>query len=118
MREKELTCIVCPMGCTLHAEIDDDGNILSVCGNTCPRGAAYAKAELTHPTRTLTSTVRLQNRDALLPVKTDRPISKEKMADAMKILRTVSACAPVHIGDVILHNLLGEADLVATGDVE
>ena len=61
---KELICIICPRGC--HLTVDDE---LNVSGNTCPRGAVYAKQELTHPTRTLTSTVRVVSKtEAMLPV--------------------------------------------------
>ncbi len=116
--KKELICIVCPMGCALSAEMNEKGEVVSVTGNTCPRGKAYAEAELTHPTRTLTSTVRMSNRTALLPVKTNRPISKEKMMEVMAMLRDVRATAPVHIGDVVLANVLGEADVIAAADVE
>lgn len=116
--KKELICIVCPMGCALSAEMNEKGEVVSVTGNTCPRGKVYAEAELTHPTRTLTSTVRMSNRTALLPVKTNRPISKEKMMEVMAMLRDVRATAPVHIGDVVLANVLGEADVIAAADVE
>lgn len=116
--KRELICIVCPMGCALVAEQAENGAVVSVTGNTCPRGKAYAEAELTHPTRTLTSTVRLSNRTALLPVKTDRPISKEKMLSAMPLLRELRVEAPVKIGDVVLAGLFGEANVVAAADVE
>jgi CxxC motif-containing protein len=118
MSKRELVCIVCPLGCALSAELAADGSIVSVSGNTCPRGAAYAKTELTHPTRTLTTTVRFSNRDGLLPVKTSCPISKGKLLQAAAALRDVRVEAPVHIGDVILAGLVGEADLVACADVE
>ena len=117
MSKKELICIVCPMGCLLSAEVDETGEVRSVQGNTCPRGAAYARAELMHPTRTLTTTVRVKGRAELLPVKTSAPISKERLMEAMAQLRDVEAEAPVHIGDVVLPDLLGEADLVATADL-
>ena len=113
----EITCINCPVGCRLSVELEN-GQVVSVTGNTCPRGTAYAEAELTHPTRTLTSTVRMSNRTALLPVKTNRPISKEKMMEVMAMLRDVRATAPVHIGDVVLASVLGEADVIAAADVE
>ena len=72
---KELTCIICPRGC--HLVVDDE---LNVTGNTCPRGAVYAKQELTHPTRTLTSTVRIESEiEVSLPVKSDKPLPKEKI---------------------------------------
>ncbi len=55
----ELLCIVCPTGCRLAAVREEDGNI-SVSGNRCARGKAFAVAELTCPMRTLTTTVRAQ----------------------------------------------------------
>lgn len=115
---KELTCIICPIGCTLCATLDQDGSVVSVSGNTCPRGEKYAKAELMHPTRTLTSTVRVCGRETLLPVKTANPISKEKLLPAMEILREIRAVPPIHIGDVVYKDLLGESDLVAAADLE
>ena len=53
---KELTCIVCPRGCRLR--IDETRDFL-VMGNSCERGIDYAKAEITSPVRTLTSTVKI-----------------------------------------------------------
>ena len=38
----ELTCIGCPMGCPLIVTMED-GAVVSVTGNTCPRGDAYAR---------------------------------------------------------------------------
>ena len=58
METKTLTCITCPMGCELTAELNG-GVVTAVTGNTCPRGAVYAKEELTEPKRMLTSTVRI-----------------------------------------------------------
>ena len=49
------TCIVCPIGCHLEAEVSDSGEILSVSGNTCKRGETYIRDEVTNPRRTLTS---------------------------------------------------------------
>lgn len=48
MEKRNLTCIVCPMGCALEVVIEN-GQVVSVTGNTCPRGAAYAKSECVHP---------------------------------------------------------------------
>ena len=114
MDKKELTCIVCPIGCRLSAELNENGSVTAVTGNTCPRGKAYAIAELTHPTRTLTTTVRIANRQGrMLAVKSRAPISKERLMEAMDILSKTEAEAPVCIGDVILENLFGEADIIA-----
>ena len=57
---KELICILCPRGCRL--KVDDN---LNVTGNFCPRGIIYAKTEITNPTRSLTSTVKIKAKDAV-----------------------------------------------------
>ncbi len=49
----ELTCITCPMGCQLTATLEN-GTVTDVTGNNCPRGAQYAREELTTPMRMLT----------------------------------------------------------------
>lgn len=115
MKTTELTCIVCPMGCALQVEQDEDGTVRSVKGNTCPRGAAYGKDEVVNPTRTLTSTVRAAD-GRLVSVKTDRPIPKGKLFEAMERVNDVVASTPIRIGDVLLDDLFG-ARLVATADL-
>lgn len=111
---KELTCIICPRGC--HLVVDDE---LNVTGNTCPRGAVYAKQELTHPTRTLTTTVRIESEiEVSLPVKSDKPLPKEKIFDAMALINKTSVKAPIKIGDVVIKNIFGlDVNIVATKDV-
>ena len=56
MEERNLICIGCPMGCPLTVTLED-GKVLSVVGNTCPRGDIYARKEVTNPTRIVTSSV-------------------------------------------------------------
>lgn len=110
------TCIVCPMGCHLEAQVSDDGEILSVSGNTCRRGDAYMRTELTDPRRTLTSTVKLAGAkdDLYLPVKTTGGISKARLFEAMEQLKQITVSVPVVRGDVICRDFLGEGvDLVA-----
>ncbi|MBQ9510549.1 MAG: DUF1667 domain-containing protein [Clostridia bacterium] len=115
--KREMICINCPIGCLLTAEMTGEG--IKVSGNTCPRGEKYAIAEITHPTRTLTTTVKVANRDdTYLPVKTAEPISKEKLFEAMETLNSVEVNAPVKIGDVVFSRVCGEADVVATGNVD
>ena len=76
---KEYTCIVCPMGCPLKVELED-GKVMSVTGNTCPRGEKYAVTESTAPRRVLTSTVRVTGGHLpLCPVRTKGDIPKEKL---------------------------------------
>ena len=110
--EKKLTCIVCPMGCSLSIELDDDNKILKVTGNTCPRGKEYAINECTNPLRVVTSTVRLAD-GRILPVKTNRAIPKDKVFECMNIINSSTASTPIDVGDVIISDVFG-ADIVAT----
>lgn len=116
----ELTCISCPLGCPLKVETDSDGNVLSVTGNTCKRGEAYGRKEVTAPTRTVTSTVRLLGGSMpVVPVRTREDIPKGKIFDVMEAVRCASVQAPVHIGDVIIADIAGTGvDLIATRSVE
>ena len=100
---RELTCIICPMGCMMTAEIEN-GKVVGVTGNTCPRGKIYATNECTNPTRTITTTVRCKSGE-LLPVKTSLPVPKDKIKEAMKIINKVSPALPISIGDVIIEDV-------------
>lgn len=113
----ELICIVCPKGC--HLKVDEE-NGYAVTGNSCEKGAAYGKKELTNPTRVVTSTVRVEGGEKRrVSVKTNRDIPKEKMLEAVALLDHVTLIAPVHIGDMVLENILNTgANFVATGTVE
>ncbi|MBR6728595.1 MAG: DUF1667 domain-containing protein [Clostridia bacterium] len=108
--KRELTCIICPKGCTLLAEVN--GEAVSVSGNDCPRGAEYAKNECVNPVRTVTSTVRTKS-GVLVPVKTKKPIPKNRMEECMKIINSLSPDLPICVGDVIMEDVFGSA-LVAT----
>ena len=112
---KELICITCPRGC--HLQVDDN---LNVTGNMCPRGALYAKAELTHPTRMVTSSVWVESKiESRLPVKTKEPIPKELIFPVMEEIEKITVKAPIIIGDVIIKDVLGTGvDIVATKNIE
>jgi CxxC motif-containing protein len=114
MTERDLICIMCPNGCHLHVDKD-----LNVTGNKCPRGVAYAQQEVTHPTRVVTSTVRINSKELrVCPVKTKDPIPKEKIFDIMAAIDQVHLKTPVHIGDVIIHDVCGTGiDVVATREI-
>ena len=116
MKTKELTCVVCPMGCQITVSLDEDGTVLSVEGNTCKRGDAYARNELTDPRRTLTSTVViLGGTDKLLPVKTDAPIPRKDLLRAREALRELTVNAPVRCGDVLCTDFLGLGVSIVSG---
>lgn len=118
MEKRELTCIGCPMGCPLTVTMD--GENITVTGNTCPRGADYAKKEVTDPRRIVTSSVRVEGgRVPKVPVKTKTDIPKGKIFEIMDEIKKISVKAPVAIGDVICDNIAETGvQLVATKDVE
>lgn len=113
---RHLTCIVCPKGCDITVTLDENKKFVSAEGYTCKRGLAYAEAECTAPTRTVTTTVCVAG-GGVLPVKTNAPIPKELVFEAMKVINTVVAPANAVIGDVLIEDLLGTGvSLVATAN--
>ena len=110
---KELVCIVCPKGCRLHV---DDENNYKVTGNACPRGIKYGQDELKNPTRVLTSTVKIKGGlYHRCPVKTDGVVPKGSLMNIMDALNDVELQSPVHIGDIVIANVAGtNTNIVAT----
>lgn len=113
--KRNLTCIICPRGCALTAEISD--RVVTVTGHTCPKGEEYAINECLHPMRTVTATVRVSNRpNTMASVKTAQPVPKERMMEVMALLRQTQAEAPLSIGDVVLTDVFG-TDIVITKNI-
>ncbi|MDR2028008.1 MAG: DUF1667 domain-containing protein [Treponema sp.] len=99
----ELICIVCPRGC--HLLVDEQQGY-TVTGHGCSRGEAYGRAELSNPTRVLTSTVAIRGaRYRRCPVKTAAPIPKGLMFQVLERLKQVELDSPVSIGQVIVENV-------------
>ena len=106
------------MGCSLTVTQADDGTI-TVTGNTCKRGETYGITEMTAPKRVVTSIVKVDNReDAFVSVKSAAPITKSKMFEAMDIIRAATISAPVKIGDILIKDILGETDIIATSNID
>lgn len=113
--KKELTCIGCPMGCLVSVELED-GAIGEISGNSCPHGKEYAVKELTHPERTVTSTIPVDGGELqMIPVKTAQDIPKDKIFEAMAQMRKTRLKAPVHAGETVIKNIAGTGiDIIAT----
>lgn len=110
-----MICIICPRGCSLVADITENG--VKVTGNACKKGEQYAVNECTNPVRTVTATVRVSNRpDTMASVKTENPIPKEKMLEVMALLRKTQVQAPAVIGDVVLSDVFG-TNVLITKDI-
>ena len=115
MEKKELTCINCPMGCRITVTMDGD-SIVSVTGNTCKRGENYARAEVTAPVRTVTTTIRVNNGASdRVSCKTKEPVPKDKIFDVMAEISASSCDAPIRIGDILIDDCAGTGvPIVAT----
>ena len=118
-----LTCIICPMGCSMEVEVETDANghkkVLSVKDNGCKRGEQYAAKELQNPTRTLTTTIKVEGGQLpVVPVKTEGEVPKASLLQCMEVVRRAGCKAPVKRGDILLYDLLGTGiNVIACADV-
>ncbi|NHV99083.1 MAG: DUF1667 domain-containing protein [Thaumarchaeota archaeon] len=109
----EYTCIICPSGCLLRVEAEEN-RVVKVEGAGCPRGVEYAKQEFSDPMRIVFTVVRVRNGELpTVSVKTTRPIPKNKVFNLMKMLASIELEAPVEIGEIIVGDAYG-AEVVAT----
>ena len=119
---KDIICVACPMGCQISVELSDSGEILSVTGNTCKRGAEYAAKEVTHPTRIVTTSVTVTASKTgayTVSCTTASDIPTEKFVAVIDALRGLTVPAPVRIGDVLLPDAAGTGvPIIATKHVD
>ena len=119
---RNLTCIVCPVGCDL--DVDEDKSPqknLSVTGNKCPRGIAYAMEEIRSPKRVVTATAAVESESnqncsiRRLPVKSSCPCPREDISAILNDIYKVIVSLPVRAGDIIIAGWNGGGiDIIAT----
>ena len=116
---REVTCVLCPMGCKALVTIEGR-NKIRVENVECQRGREYAVTELKAPKRDFFTTVRVRGaRIPVCPVRTTRPIPKERINECNYALAKVVLQAPIRAGQTIVKNFLGlGVDVVATRDLE
>lgn len=115
---REITCVNCPMGCTLSIRLAD-GQILSVTGQQCPRGDPYARSEVTDPRRMLTTLVVVSGRAKPLPVRTRVPIPLHLVSEALVQIHRCVIRPPVRAGESVLANVCGTGvEVIATADLD
>lgn len=117
--KKELICIGCPIGCNLMVTLEKD-KVIRVNGNSCKRGVDYCIKECTNPRRIVTTTIKVNNGNLpMVSVKTEKDIPKESIMDCMKEIKKAKLSAPVHIGDILVYNILNTGiNIIATTNVE
>ncbi len=114
----QLICIGCPVGCLITVKKNEDGS-LDITGNTCKKGEAYARSEMTAPVRTVTSIIRVEGGSGkVVPVKTAGEIPKGKIGQCMDEIEAAVVSAPVKAGDVLIENVAGTSvSVIATGNL-
>lgn len=115
-REAKITCIGCPLGCMVRLSLDDKGEVIDIADSKCKEGQKYVLEEYKYPVRVLTATVLTQNsHQPLLSVRTDKPIAKNILVQAMSELAQIRIRPPIRLGEVVKTNILGSgANVIAT----
>lgn len=106
MKNKELTCIVCPTSCTLTVQMENGEMVVQGAG--CNRGLRYGEKECSSPVRMLTTTIEIK--DAIikrLPVVSEGEILKVKLNECLEYLYQLEVSAPVRCGEVLVEDLCG-----------
>ena len=113
---RQFTCIMCPMGCSLEAEVLPEGQVEKVTGNNCKRGKEYAVREVTNPVRNIASSVLVEDGELpLASVRLNAPIPKKDIFSVMAEIRKIKVTAPVSIGQIVLQDVLGTgSDVIIT----
>ena len=114
---KKITCIECPQGCALSVDIENC-RVVKVAGEKCPKGKDYAISEVENPQRILTSAVIGVGLSLkIIPVRTDKPIPKERILEAAGEIRKIKVARAVKSGEIIATNILGlRVNLIVTRD--
>ena len=113
--QKSLTCIECPKSCRITVDFDGD-KINSITGFQCKKGEVYAKDEVLNPLRILTSTVLTEGLELkMIPVRTDKPIPKSKLLEAMERIKKVRIANAIKAGEIIEKDFMSQGvNLVST----
>ncbi len=116
--KKEYTCIICPNGCELAAEIEGT-RIIALEGAACNKGTEYVQQELVDPQRNIATSVLVINGDIpLVSVRLSNSIPKAKIFAVVNEIKSVKLTAPVMLGQIVIENVLGlNADVIATKQV-
>ena len=117
--KKDVICTICPRGCCIFVEGEDD-QITSIHGYGCKRGESYATSEFTNPVRILTSTVGVVGKkNELLPVRSDKPLPKDKLLDCMKVLRATKVALPIVYHGVVVSDICGTGiNIISTKSID
>ncbi len=105
--EREFICVTCPVGSSIRAIVDGD-QVIEIVGNSCKRGEAFVREEISNPRRMLTTTVSVDDGILpLVPVHSSQALPKHLVQEAAKLLRGVHLQAPIASHQTVMTNILG-----------
>lgn len=118
MKKEIIPCTVCPKECTLNIYLNTN-TIEKVEGNGCNRGLAHAEKELSHPERTLTTTMLVDSSSVcLIPVRSSKALPRDLLLKAMEVINKHFITPPISMGDVIIENILDTGvDIIASKSI-
>lgn len=118
-KETGIICVMCPLACQVTVTVDDEGNISGVADYLCKQGEKYAVAECKFPGRVLTTTVLTEGSShRLLPVRTARPVPKDRLMEVMYSLSQIKVKPPIKMGQIIMSDIEKTGvDLVSTDEL-
>lgn len=114
---KDIRCIICPTGCLVHVE-NINGELI-IEGHSCKRGEDYAREEFISLIRILTTTMRVEKGFLpLIPVRSDKPIPKDRLEETLKLIAKTQTKAPLKMGDILIENVFGlDINIIASRDL-
>ncbi|MFP4442803.1 MAG: DUF1667 domain-containing protein [Spirochaetia bacterium] len=105
--KRKLTCIRCPLGCSMEAE-KNENELISLSGNKCKRGQEYARQELFNPERIVTTTVAAEHETIThIPVRTDKPVPRDLVFQVLSEVSAITVKPPLKRGSVIVPSVAG-----------
>ncbi|UCF12533.1 MAG: DUF1667 domain-containing protein [Thermoplasmatales archaeon] len=118
-KDKEITCIVCPIGCKILVDLDGK-QIKNLEGNKCKQGIDYAINEALDPRRMLTSSILVIGGNwPLVSIKSSQPVPRDKVFQVLKEIKKIKVKAPIKLGQIILTNIANtNINIIATKSIE
>ena len=115
-----IICIVCPVSCPVDVEWTQEDGVSGIKNHLCKLANDFIESELFDPRRTVTTSMPVDGGDwPLVSVRTNPPIPKAMMLDAMDEITGIRVQAPINVGDVLIADVLGTGcDVVATRNVK
>ncbi|MHA1521038.1 MAG: DUF1667 domain-containing protein [Promethearchaeota archaeon] len=117
--EREIICVVCPNSCRLTVWKDSEDKV-QITGNQCSRGLTYGENEYLHPVRMVITTMRIEDAPfAVIPVRSEEPIPKPLIIQAIKLINKSKCRSPVKMGDILIENILDtKINIIASRSME